>query len=161
MEMVDIVDDNDNVIGKASRDEVYEKLLTHRIVHVIVFDKENKMALQPRGINVSFCPGHWSTSAGGHVRSGETYEDAATREYAEELGVKSRLEFFSKDLYKVAGRPNKILVTFKTTFGGPFDIDLDVVEKIEYFALDEIRNMIRKGEKFHPELLFLLENHIL
>ena len=33
------------------------------------------------------------------------------------------------------------------------------VEKVEFFSLDKIQEMINDGEKFHPELLFLLEKH--
>ncbi len=159
MEILDIVDINDNVIGTATRDEVYQKLLGHRIVHVLIFNSKNEMALQLRSRNVSFCPNHWSTAVGGHVQSGENYEEAALREYEEELGTTSALQFLNKDLYQIENRPNKFLTTFKTIYNGPFKKDEEAVEKIDYFSLEKIREMIRDGEKFHPELLFILQKH--
>lgn len=31
--------------------------------------------------------------------------------------------------------------------------------KVCFFSLEEIQKMVDKGEKFHPELLFLLKKH--
>lgn len=158
-ELLDIVDLSDRVIGKAERKEIYQKSLCHRIVHVLIFNDEGKMALQLRSDKVSFCPGHWSTTVGGHVRSGETYEEGARREYEEELGlISGNLEFLGKDFYDISDL-NKFLTTFKTTFSGPFKPDAEAVERVDFFTLDEIRDMIKKGDKFHPELLFLLKKY--
>lgn len=157
LEIMDIVDNDDNVIGSAPRDEVYDKLLCHRIVHVLIFNDEGRLALQLRSPNVSFCPGHWSTTVGGHVQSGETYEQAALREYQEELGTKSELEFLSKDFYTKPGRPNKFLVTFKAKSNGPFVPDREAVDRVDFFTIEQVKDMIANGEKFHPELLFILK----
>ena len=91
MEILDIVDQNDNIIGQAPKDDAYENKLGHRIVHVLIFNDQKKMVLQLRSANVSFCPLHWSTAVGGHVQAGETYEQAAIREYEEELNLASKL----------------------------------------------------------------------
>jgi isopentenyldiphosphate isomerase len=159
MEFLDIVDKNDKIIDKKSKDEVYKKQLCHRIVHILIFNSQGKMAIQLRSDKVSYCPCHWSTAVGGHVQAGETYKAGALREYLEELGTESSLEFFSKDYYIAPDTPNKFLATYKTTFEGPFNIDKSVVERVDYFYLAEIKKMIEGGEKFHPELLFLLKKY--
>jgi len=161
MEFLDIVDKNDKVIGRASKDEIYKKILCHRIAHVLIFNDEGKMVLQMRSPNVSFCPNHWSTAVGGHVQAGETYEQAALREYSEELGVKSDLELLGKNFYKAPNTPEKFLATFKTRFSGPFNPDPKVVSAVGTFSIDEIKKMILSGEKFHPELLFILKKYYL
>ncbi|MDD4995559.1 MAG: NUDIX domain-containing protein [Patescibacteria group bacterium] len=161
MEFLDIVDQNDNVIGTASRNEVYEKSLCHRIAHVLIFNEEGKIVLQKRSDKVCFCPGHWSTAVGGHVQTGETYEQAALREYQEELGAKSILEFVGKDLYNVPHTPNKFLTTFRTQFNGPFDPDAEEVSEVGMFDIQEIQTMLERGEKFHPELIFILKKYYL
>ena len=149
------------MIGRAEKSEIYKKSLCHRIVHVLIFNSKGEMALQLRSENVSFCPWHWSTTVGGHVQAGESYEEGALREYQEELRAKSPLEFFSKDFYSAEGVPNKFLVTYKTTFEGPFHPDPMAVERVGYFSLSDIKKMIERGEKFHPELLFLLHKYFL
>ena len=159
MEFLDVVNDNDEVVGRASKKEIYEKKLQHRIVHILIFNDKGEMALQLRSKHKSFCPHHWSTPVGGHVQSGETYEEAALREFQEELGTTTGITFAYKDLYDDGRGLKKILVTFKTNFNGPFNINPKEVERVEFFSLDEIQEMIDSGENFHPELLFLLKRH--
>lgn len=159
MEILDIVDDQDEVIGAASRPEVYERKLRHRIVHVLLFNRKGEMAIQLRSKTVGWCPSHWSTAVGGHVMSGESYGDAAIREFQEELGTDASLEYGWKDEYTSVNGVRKFLVTFKADYEGPFSIDTSAVERIDYFSLQKIQDMVDAGEKFHPELLFLLQEH--
>ena len=39
MEFLDIVDENDNVIGKGTRDSVHKSFQIHRGVHVLIINK--------------------------------------------------------------------------------------------------------------------------
>ena len=156
-ETLDIVNDQDEVIGRATRKEVYQKRLQHRIVHVLIFNKQDEMLLQLRAKTVSFCPLHWSTAVGGHVQTGESYEEAADRECVEELGKTTKLEFFSKDRYQIEG-VKKFLVVYKAKTDQVFEAG-EEVERIDYFSINKIKEMKNNGEEFHPELLFLLEKH--
>ena len=159
MEYLDVVDKDDHVICRASKTDIYKKRLPHRIVHILIFNKRGQLLLQMRSKECSYKPLHWATSAAGHVRSGEDCEKAALREYEEELGTKSELEFFAKDFYQASDSPDKFLVTFKTVFEGPFKPDPHAVADTGFFSLDEIHRMIGRGEKMHPELMFLLKTH--
>jgi isopentenyldiphosphate isomerase len=160
-EVLDIVDHNDEIIAQATRDEVYRDNLCHRIVHVLIFNDDGKMALQKRSQTVSFCPGYWSTAVGGHVQSGETYVEGAFREFDEELNMIGALDFFSKDLYEAEGSPTKFVAAFKSRFNGPFQPNLEDVEMVDFFTIDEIKDKIESGEKFHPELLYLLKKYFI
>ena len=157
-EILDIVNLDDQVIGQATRDEVYKKSLCHRIVHVLIFNDEGKMALQKRSQSVSFLPGGWSTAVGGHVMSGENYVQGALREFEEELGVLAGIEFFSKDIFEVNEKLKKFVTVYKTNYNGPFKLN-DDVELIDFFSIDEIKEMIDRGESFHPELIFLIKKY--
>jgi len=155
MEFLDVVNDKDEVIDKASRNEIYEKSLKHRIVHVLLFNNEGRLALQLRSQNTSFWPGHWSTSAGGHVRSGETYEEAAMREMKEEIGIEASIKPLCKLKYK-----NKFLKIFKAQYEGACKFS-EEVDSVNFFSLDQIKEMIKMGDKFHPELLFLINEGVI
>lgn len=159
MEFLDVVNMDDEVVGRAVKNVVYENSLKHRIVHVLIFNDKGEMALQQRSEHVSFCPLHWSTAVGGHVQTGESYEEGALREYEEELGVKSELELFGKDFYQAEGSPAKFLTTFKAIFNGPFNPDPREVVNVAFFSLTDLKRMIDAGEKFHPELLFILNKY--
>jgi isopentenyl-diphosphate Delta-isomerase len=90
MELIDILDLRGNVVGVASRAEIYDRRLPHRIVHVMLQRADGKVFLQRRSTNVRYLPGHLCTSAGGHVKAGETPHQAALREVEEELELSGR-----------------------------------------------------------------------
>ena len=159
METLDVINEKDEVVGKVSKKEIYDKLLPHRIVHILIFNDNGEIALQLSSEKKDFCPRYWGTSVGGHVRSGESCEEAALREFSEELGTTSNIDFAYKDWYGDKRGLKLLLTTFKAVSNGPFNINSDEVEKVEFFSLDKIKDMIKSGEKFHPELLFLLKNH--
>jgi len=156
MEMMDVVNEKDEVVGVASRDDVYEKLLTHRIAHVLVFNKKGEVALQLQGEKKKFCPLHWVSTAAGHVDAGETAEQAALRELFEETGVRLPIKFLFKDLFVDHRGMSKFLYFYRADCEGPFIVNPEEVAKVEFFPIEEIKDMVRRGEKFHPQLLFLL-----
>ena len=156
---MDIIDRNDRVIGSADRTIIYKDKLRHRIVHVLLFTDDGKMMLQKRSKNVSYCPGHWCTAVGGHVRSGETYEVAAMRESLEELGIKPEIKLFKKIFYRGEDQElEKFLGIFIAKVPSEITIDKDELEMVESFTLGDIVNMA-KTEKFHPELSFIIDEY--
>jgi len=159
MEYLDIINEKDEVVGRATMKEIYAKKLMHRITHILIFNSKGEMALQLRSKYKSFCPNYWCTTVGGHVHSSESYERAALREFQEELGIQQPIISKYKDFYNDGRKLKKILVTFEIKYDGPFKLNPWEVQKIEFFTLEQIQKMISKGEKFHPELLFLLKKH--
>ena len=160
MEIFDIVNENDEVVGAASQAEVYDKKMAHRICHIFILNDNKEVLLQKRGETCSYLPGYWSTSVGGHVRSGETYADGAKREAGEELGIEvNDLEFLGKDWYEVAPGFNKYLSTFTSCHPGPYINLPGKVSESTFFSVEEIKKMVDGGEKFLPELVFLLKKY--
>lgn len=159
MELIDIINENDQVVGQATRDEVNEKHLRCRIVHALVFNDKGEMAIHLRSAKRPFRPLHWSTAAGGFVQAGEDPEEAVKREMKEEIGIDSSLVFLYKDWYYGLTGAQHLTYIYKTIHNGPFVIDPVEVERIEFFSLEKIKEMIVAGEKFHPELLFLLDKN--
>ena len=146
------------MIGISSFDEAYSNLLSHRIVHVLIINSKKELLLQLRSAQKSFCPLHWSTAVGGHVQSGETYEAAARREFEEELGEGADLVLIGKYRYVVLHTGQiKFLSVFRAHHDGPFHINKEEVERADFFTREKVEEMIQMKEKFHPELLFLLE----
>ena len=86
-EIFDVVNEQDEVIGRASRAEVHARGLMHRAVHVLVFNKAGEVFLQKRSMTKDKSPGLWDSSASGHVNSGEDYDTCAVRELREEIGL--------------------------------------------------------------------------
>jgi isopentenyl-diphosphate delta-isomerase len=158
MEIMDIVDENDVVIGSATRSEIYDKKHWHRIAHVIIFNSAGEMALQRRSPSRSFMPNAWVSAGSGHVQAGETYEQGARRELIEEVGIDVPLTFLARDPYFALGL-SKFLGTFTGVHEGPFHHDLEAVSEVGFFSLADIAAMIKNGEAFHPEFHFILQKH--
>ena len=87
VEMLDIVDASNRIIGCAPRSEVHRLGLRHRAVHMLVLDAHDRIYLQRRSPHKDVDPGLWDTSAAGHVDAGEDYHSAALRELNEELAL--------------------------------------------------------------------------
>ena len=87
-EFLDLVDENDNVINKKRRSEVYaEHLSNFRVVNAFVINSEGEIWIPRRSADKRIFPLCLDMSMGGHVESGETYEDALKRETQEELNI--------------------------------------------------------------------------
>ncbi len=155
-EFLDVVDDNNEVVGSATEDEVYEKRLNHRIVHVLVFNGKGELFLQQRSAKKKFCPGHWVTSAGGHVQKSESYEAAAKRELKEELGVElelTKLDESPYDHYKM----RKFLQIFRAVYDGSFSFNQEEVSGGRWFSVHDVKDMVKKNQLIHPELAHVIE----
>ena len=86
-EWFDVVNERDEVVGRATRREVHARGLLHRAVHVLVFDRQRRVFLQKRSMKKDMSPGLWDSSCSGHLDAGEDYDTAAVRELEEEIGV--------------------------------------------------------------------------
>ncbi len=86
-ELVDIVDDNDRVVATVTRAVMRAGRLQHRAVSIAVMSSDRRLLVHRRADDKDVWPGMWDMAAGGVVAAGESYEVAARRELAEELGA--------------------------------------------------------------------------
>ncbi|MBC7268908.1 MAG: NUDIX domain-containing protein, partial [Streptomyces sp.] len=86
-EIIDVVDEHDQVVGRLPRGEVYADGLRHRCVFVLARDAEGRIFVHRRTATKMVYPSLHDMFVGGVVGAGEAYDDAALREAEEELGV--------------------------------------------------------------------------
>jgi isopentenyldiphosphate isomerase len=86
-EILDVVDENDEVVGQAPRGEAYARGLRHRCAFVLVRDAEDRIFVHRRTATKMLFPSLYDMFVGGVVGAGESYDEAALREAEEELGV--------------------------------------------------------------------------
>ena len=86
-DIFDVVNDDDEIIGRELRSVVHARGLLHRAVHVLVYNAAGQLFLQKRSMTKDNDPGLWDSSCSGHVDSGESYAVAAERELMEEIDL--------------------------------------------------------------------------
>lgn len=82
-----IVDENDNSIGLKFREEVDSLSDTYRCTGVWITNSNDEVLLAQRKFTKSHDPGKWGPAVAGTVEEGETYEENALKEMAEEIGL--------------------------------------------------------------------------
>lgn len=87
-ELLDIVDENDEVVGQARRGEAYARRLRHRCVFILARDADGRIFVHRRAARKLIFPSRYDMFVGGVVGVGESYDQAALREAEEELGVR-------------------------------------------------------------------------
>lgn len=95
-EYFDVVDESDVVVDRLPRSEVHRLQLRHRAAHIFLFRSDGCMLIHLRSANKVEFPSVWTSSASGHVSSGEDYALSAERELQEELGVSADLIRFGR-----------------------------------------------------------------
>jgi isopentenyldiphosphate isomerase len=154
-ELVDVVDDDDRVIATVTRREMRAHRLQHRAVSIAVLSSDGRLLVHRRADTKDVWPGMWDLAAGGVVGAGESYEDAARRELAEELGVHvDTMEClgegrFADDAVALIGRG------YRCVHDGPFtftDGEIAEVRWVDRAALDALM----AAESFVPDNVALL-----
>ncbi len=87
-EYLDLVDANDNIIGKMMRSDIYARgWKNYRVVNAFIINSQGQIWIPRRTSTKEIFPNALDVSAGGHVGSGETYDDALRRECLEEVRI--------------------------------------------------------------------------
>jgi isopentenyldiphosphate isomerase len=119
VEEVDLVDEEDRVVGRATRKEVRSKNLLHRSVGVLCRTSQGGIYVHRRTTTKDVFPGLYDMFAGGVVGVGEDYEAAARREIREELGIEGpRPQFLFRHLY-LGPRSRTWTAIYAVTWDGP------------------------------------------
>ncbi|MDR0367050.1 MAG: NUDIX domain-containing protein [Rickettsiales bacterium] len=101
MELLDIYDESENLIGTADRAVAHRFGLWHKTVHCWLLLPDGRVVFQKRGRRKKDNPSKLYTSASGHVAAGEPVEKALAREVSEELGASPKNpRLIWKTLYK-------------------------------------------------------------
>lgn len=151
-EFFDVVNERDEVVGRASRREVHARRLRHRAVHVLVFDRAGRLFLQKRSMKKDLSPGKWDSSSSGHLDAGEDYDAAAVRELGEELGWRTAVppeRWFRVEACVETGE--EFVWVYRLRGDGPFALNAEEIESGGWFTPAEITAWTQaRPEDFAP-----------
>jgi isopentenyl-diphosphate delta-isomerase len=147
-DIFDLVNERDEVIGRAPRSEVHARGLLHRAVHVLVFNAQGEMFLQKRSKTKDREPSRWGAACSGHVDSGEDYDTAAVRELGEELGWKPSVPLQRVLRIEACRETDQEFVwVYRCNGEGPFTLNMDEVETGGWFSSQQIERWLVE----HPQ----------
>ena len=157
-ERVDIVDEQDNVLGSERRSIAEKKVLRYRASKVYLFHGNN-LLIQQRSKDKVLFPLFWGISIAETLHAGESYSDAAARGVEEEVGVKA------KELKKMFFYPfthpkaRRNYVVFSCNIGSEVFPNREEVESVEWVKFSEIEKIM--GERnFVPNDLPILKKFL-
>lgn len=150
MEKVDIIDEDLKVLYPMDKKTAHDRGLLHAtIISEVINSKGQWLLVRQAGHKQD--PGRFVSPVGGHVSSGETFENALKREAAEEIGFKNfRFKFIGRKIYRrkwEIGMENHYFIVYEIySDGKPVLND----ESVEYkrFSVSEIKDLLRKNPDF-------------
>ncbi len=156
-EWFDVVNDRDEVVGRATRREVHATGLWHRAVHVLVFDRLGRVFLQKRSMLKDLCPGLWDSSCSGHLDAGEDYDTAAGRELYEEIGV--RVSAAPERWFRIEACVEtawEFVWVYRLNHDGPLTLEPKEIQFGEWVAPAEVsRRVATQPENYCPSFKLL------
>jgi isopentenyldiphosphate isomerase len=135
-ELINIINENDEVIGHGKRAEVHNGEELFQVVHIFVRNAAGQFLLQQRSPQKGY-PNLLQAGAGGHVLKDELRDDAAERELKEELGAEGELRKLDVPLY-VSGHRNARAQLYEVTHEGPFEFTDGEVIGTDWFDGEEL-----------------------
>lgn len=142
-EWIDVVDAADRVVGRATRAEMRRRNLPHRAVYILVVNARSELFVHQRTTSKDVYPGYHDVTIGGVVAAGESYDDAAARELAEELGVTDApLERLGPMTYEdTATRVHGMV--YAARHDGPFTLQPEEIVRGDFVSLAVAERMTR------------------
>jgi 16S rRNA (adenine1518-N6/adenine1519-N6)-dimethyltransferase len=162
-EVVDLVDEKDRVIGRATLGRCLSEGLRHRAVAVLVSREGGGLLLQKRSKTDHWQPGRLTLSSTGHVGAGEGYDTAARRELSEELGLSSPVRFVKKlFLPKVRSRGEvewEVVSLYASVTDAQVVADPKELDSVMEVTRKELAGLM-SGKRLTPDAKILLRTYI-
>lgn len=166
-ELVDLVNEKGEIVNTVTKLVAHKDGLLHKTVISEIINSEGRMLLvRPKSHKQD--AGQFVSPVGGHVRSGETNEQALKRETMEEVGIEItsfRLRGTAIFNRFVLGRKENHLFILYEAYSDELPKLGDEAEEYEYFTKEQIKTKLARdknlfGDAFHfvvsqfyPELL--------
>lgn len=164
-ELVDLVDGTDSLVLAQWRSRIHEhKELYARAVLAFIINEQGQLCFFRRSAHKSYAPNQWAL-VGGCVQAGESYEQAAIREIAEEVNIAvttDAIRFlghvtpadypgkFFKGIYEI--KVNELAVPYNP----------DDFSELQWLTPIQLRTLAQSGaDTLVHDLLFLVERFYL
>jgi isopentenyldiphosphate isomerase len=156
-ELMDVVSEDDDSIGKKPRSIIHSTGLRHRGVHIFLFNKKGSLLLEKRSKEKDVCPGFYDCISE-HLMFGEGYREAVKRCMTEELDIRNaELKRLLKIKWKYWKNDNMISELYECKWPGSVKIEKSEIDHIKFCTLNKIQEMLENGERFTPWFIEMLK----
>jgi isopentenyldiphosphate isomerase len=149
-ELVDLIDEEDRVIGCAPRAEVRLRNLLHRGVGILCLNGRGEIYVHRRTETKDVFPGLYDMLVGGVVGRGESYGAAARREIAEELGIAGPEPLWLCRYLYLGPRNRSLVAVYRVVWDGPIRHQEEEIAWGSYLAPVELERRLAEWE-FVPD----------
>jgi isopentenyldiphosphate isomerase len=123
--------------------------LPHRSAYILVFNRKGDLFIHLRTSTKDVYPSYWDVCVGGVLAAGESHDEAARREMAEELGLVLDPErlfpyLFRDSIWIVHG------MVYRIIHDGPFQLQPEEIVRGEFVSVDEVTKRAAK-DPFCPD----------
>lgn len=91
-EQLEVINENDEVIGLETREKIHKEGLLHREIHIWFITPKAEIIFQHRAKDKDTYPDKLDATVSGHVEPKMSYEETAVKECKEETGIDIDLE---------------------------------------------------------------------
>jgi isopentenyldiphosphate isomerase len=154
-----LVDETDQPIGAAARREIRTRNLLHRGIAVVVRNPAGAIYVHRRSLGKDVFPDMYDMVVGGMVTAGESYDQTARRELAEELGIEGvEPQFVLRHRYR--GNENNAWISlYEVVWAGAIRHQEAEISWGAYMTEEEI--LARRREwRFAPDHLEVFDRYL-
>ena len=146
VEWLPVVDEEGNVIGKATRTECHQNPdLIYPVIRMHLINKSGQILLQKRSLKSDIEAGKWDAAVAGHIHFGEDIEAAVIRESQEEINFKPEfLDLLEKRLFK-APKSTALMFIFITQTEQIIKPNTKEVEDVRFYTFEQMLQLQDKG----------------
>ena len=161
-EMLPIVDNCGNVLGKMTREKAHNgSKILHPVVHLHVFNSQGELFLQKRPVWKDIQPSKWDTACGGHIDYGESIEQALRREVQEELNITDYIPQLLKSYIFESDREKELIHVYTTIYDKDITPNCTELDSGKFWKMSEIDKNIGKSvftPNFENEYISFVKN---
>lgn len=155
-ELVDVVDDEDRIVEVVARRRVRAENLLHRSTSIFIRDPTGRLYVHRRTATKDVHPGLYDVVVGGVPAAGETYDEAAVREMAEEVGVAGPVPTF-RFMHRYEGPTDRcITAVYEVEWEGEIRPQAAEIAWGGFVMLEELDEMLAE-HGFCPDSLEIYE----
>lgn len=154
-ELVEIIDRDGVVTGVVPRAQMRAERLRHRSVFIAVTNDDGDLLVHRRAEHKDVWPGWWDIAVGGVVGCDESFDDAARREFREELGTDTTpIQFIGSGAYE-DDTVKLVAHCYVVVENGPFQFTDNEITEAHWVSADELDHWLR-SKPFLPDSLALV-----